>query len=86
MTGSLYERQTLERNTEKKYKKIKVGNVDVGGGSPISVQSMTNTPTNDVKQTINQVRDLEEVGADLVRISCPDEESSTALKKIIKRS
>ena len=68
----------------KKTKKIKVGNVDVGGDAPISVQSMTNTPTNDVKQTINQVRELEDAGADLVRISCPDEESSTALKKIIK--
>ena len=68
----------------KKTKKIKVGNVDVGGDAPISVQSMTNTPTNDVKQTINQVRELEDAGADLVRISCPDEESSTALKKIIR--
>ena len=68
----------------KKTKKIKVGNVDIGGDAPISVQSMTNTPTTDVKQTINQVRELEDAGADLVRISCPDEESSTALKKIIK--
>ena len=73
-------REIQRKNT----KKIKVGNVDVGGDAPISVQSMTNTPTNDVKQTINQVRELEEVGADLVRISCPDEESSSALKKIIK--
>ena len=73
-------REIQRKNT----KKIKVGNVDVGGGSPISVQSMTNTPTTDIKQTINQVRDLEEVGADLVRISCPDEDSSAALKKIIK--
>ena len=70
----------------KKTKKIKVGNVDVGGDAPISVQSMTNTPTNDVKQTINQVRELEDAGADLVRISCPDEESSTALKKIFASS
>ena len=53
----------------KKTKKIKVGNVDVGGDAPISVQSMTNTPTTDVKQTINQVRELEDAGADLVRIS-----------------
>ena len=51
----------------KKTKKIKVGNVDVGGDAPISVQSMTNTPTNDVKQTINQVRELEDAGADLAR-------------------
>ena len=74
-------REIQRKNT----KKIKVGNVDVGGGSPISVQSMTNTPTTDIKQTINQVRDLEEVGADLVRISCPDEDSSLfCIKKIIK--
>ena len=68
----------------KKTKKIKVGNVEVGGDAPISVQSMTNTLTTDVKKTVKQVRDLEEVGADLVRISCPDEDSTLALKKIIK--
>ena len=68
----------------KKTKKIKVGNVEVGGDAPISVQSMTNTPTTDIKQTIDQVKGLEEVGADMVRISCPDEDSTAALKKIIK--
>ena len=74
----------MERNSKKKTKKIKVGNVEVGGDAPISVQSMTNTPTTDIKQTIDQVKGLEEVGADMVRISCPDEDSTTALKKIIK--
>ena len=68
----------------KKTRKIKVGNVEVGGDSPISVQSMTNTLTTDVKATIDQIRSLENVGADLVRVSCPDEESSLALKKIVK--
>ena len=68
----------------KNTKKIKVGNVSVGGDSPISVQSMTNTLTTDIKGTINQVQSLEKAGADIVRISCPDEESTTALKKIIK--
>ena len=70
----------------KKTKKIKVGNVEVGGDSPISVQSMTNTLTTDIKATINQIRSLENVGADLVRVSCPDEESSLALKKLLKKS
>ena len=68
----------------KKTRKIKVGNLEVGGDSPISVQSMTNTLTTDVKATVNQIRSLENVGADLVRVSCPDEESSLALKKIVK--
>ena len=65
-------------------KKIKFGKVSVGGNSPISVQSMTNTLTTDVKSTINQIRSLENAGADIVRVSCPDEESTKALKKITK--
>ena len=68
----------------KKTKKIKVGNVEIGGDAPISVQSMTNTLTTDVKATVEQIKGLEEVGADLVRVSCPDEESSKASKEIIK--
>ena len=68
----------------KKTKEIKVGEVAVGGGSKISVQSMTNTLTTDVKATINQIHALEEAGADIVRVSCPDEASTKALKNIIK--
>ena len=68
----------------KKTRKIKVGNVEIGGDAPISVQSMTNTLTTDVKATIDQIKGLEEVGADLVRVSCPDEESAIALKSIVK--
>ena len=60
-------------------KKIKVGNVNVGGDSVISVQSMTNTLTTDIKGTINQIHSLEEVGADIVRVSCTDEASTKAL-------
>ena len=67
----------------KKTKKIKVGDLEIGGGAPISVQSMTNTLTTDVKGTINQINELIEAGADLVRVSCPDQESSLALKKIV---
>ena len=65
-------------------KEIKVGNVKVGGNAPISVQSMTNTLTTDIKGTINQIHSLEDAGADIVRVSCPDEKSTKALKEIIK--
>ena len=68
----------------RKTKKIKVGKVDVGGDSPISVQSMTNTLTTDTDGTIKQINELCEAGADIVRISCPDKDSSLSLKKIIK--
>ena len=66
----------------KKTKKIKVGNVEIGGDAPISVQSMTNTLTTDTKATINQINRLEEKGADIVRVSCPDESSTKSLKNI----
>ena len=68
----------------RKTKKIKVGNIEVGGNAPISVQSMTNTLTTDVKATINQINDIAEEGADIVRVSCPDKESTLALKEIVK--
>tara|TARA_B100001121_G_scaffold248154_1_gene223566 strand:+ start:290 stop:1390 length:1101 start_codon:yes stop_codon:yes gene_type:complete len=68
----------------KKTKEINVGYVKVGGGHPISVQSMTNTLTTDVKSTINQINEIQSEGADIVRVSCPDEESSKALKEIVK--
>lgn len=68
----------------KKTKAIKVGNLDIGGDNPISVQSMTNTLTKDSKSTINQIKEIENAGADLVRVSCPDQESTEALKQIIK--
>ena len=65
-------------------KEIQVGNVKVGGEAPISVQSMTNTLTTDIKGTINQIHSLEDAGADIVRVSCPDDKSTRALKEIIK--
>ena len=67
-----------------KTKEIKVGNISVGGNSKITVQSMTNTLTTDIKATINQIHLLEEAGADIVRVSCPDEDSTKSLKEIIK--
>ena len=68
----------------KKTRTIKVGSVEIGGDAPISVQSMTNTLTTDVNATIKQIKDLESAGADLVRVSCPDEESTICLKRIVK--
>ena len=67
----------------RKSRQIFVGKVPVGGDAPISVQSMTNTLTTDVAATIEQIRQLEIAGADIVRVSCPDEESSAALKEIV---
>ena len=68
----------------KKTKTISVGNIKVGGDNPITVQSMTNTLTTDIKATIEQINSIHKEGADLVRVSCPDEESSKALKEITK--
>lgn len=65
-------------------RKIRVGSVEVGGDAPITVQSMTNTLTADAAATIDQIRQLEEAGADIVRVSCPDEDSTAAFKTIAK--
>src|SRR6266404_595980 len=65
---------------------IMVGAVPVGGDSPISVQSMTNTLTADAAATIEQVRQIAAAGADIVRVSCPDEESTAALSQIVAAS
>src|SRR5579871_6429207 len=67
-------------------RKIRVGSVEVGGDAPISVQSMTNTLTADAGATIAQVAALAEAGADIVRVSCPDEESTAAFPAIVKAS
>ena len=70
----------------RKSKTIYVGKVAIGGDNPISVQSMTNTLTTDVKGTITQISELAEAGADIVRVSCPDKDSTLALKEIVKHS
>ena len=70
----------------KKTKEINVGNLKIGGDNPISVQSMTNTLTKDVKSTVKQIIEIENAGADLVRVSCPDIESTEALKQIVKQT
>ena len=61
-----------------------VGSVAVGGGAPVTVQTMTNTPTADAKATIDQIRRCEEAGVDIIRVSCPDVESTAALKEIVR--
>ena len=72
--------QQIER---RRSRTIHVGSVPVGGDSPITVQTMTNTLTTDVPGTIAQIRRAEEAGVDIVRVSCPDQESAFALKQIV---
>ena len=67
----------------RKTKQISVGNVLVGGDAVISIQSMTNTITEDIDATVNQIKSLENEGADIVRVSCPNEDSTKALKEIV---
>ena len=75
------------RNIERrKSRKIKVGNILVGGDAPISVQTMTNTLTTDIIGTIKQIEKSAEAGADIIRVSCPDKESTIALRQIVKLS
>src|SRR5690349_17229133 len=69
----------------RKSRKIMVGSVPVGGDSPITVQTMTNTLTADAEATIAQIRRSEEAGVDIIRVSCPDEESTAGLKEIVKQ-
>ena len=69
----------------RKTRSIRVGNLRIGGNAPISVQTMTNTLTSDIKATVNQIRRVTKVGAEIVRVSVPDKESSLALKEICKK-
>ena len=68
----------------KKTKAIKVGDVLVGGGNPITIQSMTNTNTCDVVSTVKQIKDLEAAGADIVRVSVPGYDEAKSFKEIKK--
>src|SRR5476651_2528518 len=70
----------------RKSRRVMVGSVPVGDGAPITIQTMTNTPTPDAKATIAQIRRCEEVGVDIIRVSCPDEDSTAALSQIVKAS
>ena len=74
--------QHIER---RKSRQVMVGSVPVGGGAPIAVQTMTNTLTTDVAATVAQIKRSEKAGVDIVRVSCPDQESALALKDIIRQ-
>ncbi|WP_298357185.1 flavodoxin-dependent (E)-4-hydroxy-3-methylbut-2-enyl-diphosphate synthase [uncultured Litoreibacter sp.] len=84
--SSLHSIRPWRQIDRRKSRQIMVGNVPVGGDAPITVQTMTNTITTDVKATIEQVQACAEAGADIVRVSAPDEASARALKEICAES
>ena len=81
--SSLRPWRSIERRVSRQ---IMVGNVAVGGGAPVTVQTMTNTPTSDAAATIAQIRRCEEAGADIIRVSCPDVASTAALRQIVREA
>ncbi|MEZ5996265.1 MAG: flavodoxin-dependent (E)-4-hydroxy-3-methylbut-2-enyl-diphosphate synthase [Hyphomonadaceae bacterium] len=83
-SGDLHHLRPWRRIERRRSRKIRVGAVEIGGDAPIAVQSMTNTVTADAAATINQIRQLEEAGADIVRVSCPDEASTAAFAQIAR--
>jgi (E)-4-hydroxy-3-methylbut-2-enyl-diphosphate synthase len=82
--GDLHHIRPWRRIERRRSRKIRVGAVEIGGDAPIAVQSMTNTVTADANATINQIRQLEDAGADIVRVSCPDEASTAAFSEIAR--
>ncbi len=82
--GDLHHIRPWRRIERRRSRKIRVGAVEIGGDAPIAVQSMTNTVTADANATINQIRQLEDAGADIVRVSCPDEASTAAFAEIAR--
>ncbi|MBL8547496.1 MAG: flavodoxin-dependent (E)-4-hydroxy-3-methylbut-2-enyl-diphosphate synthase [Hyphomonadaceae bacterium] len=84
--GDLHHIRPWRRIERRRSRKIHVGSVPVGGDAPIAVQSMTNTVTADAAATINQIRQLEDAGADIVRVSCPDEASTSAFAQIAREA
>ncbi|GAA2031771.1 flavodoxin-dependent (E)-4-hydroxy-3-methylbut-2-enyl-diphosphate synthase [Pseudokineococcus marinus] len=70
----------------RKSRKIKVGTVDVGGDAPVSVQSMTTTPTTDINATLQQIAELTATGCDIVRVACPSQDDADALPAIAQKS
>ena len=78
--------KALTKITRKTTRKINIKDVEIGGNAPISVQTMTNTITSNPTSTLNQIETIEKAGADLVRVSCPDQDSTLSLKEIVKFS
>jgi (E)-4-hydroxy-3-methylbut-2-enyl-diphosphate synthase len=77
--------RSYQQIDRRKSRRVHVGRVAVGGDAPITVQTMTNTPTTDVAATVEQIRRCERAGVDIVRVSCPDQESALALKDIVRQ-
>ena len=77
--------RSYQKIDRRKSRVIYLGNVKIGGGAPISVQTMTNTITSDVNSTLSQIERVQNVGADIVRLSVPDKDSSLALKKNMQK-
>jgi (E)-4-hydroxy-3-methylbut-2-enyl-diphosphate synthase len=73
-------------NERIKTRQIKIGDIKIGGDAPVSVQSMTFSKTYDIEETLNQIRKLHFVGADIVRVTIPDVKSANAIKEIVKQS
>ena len=84
MASSIEQIRPWRTIIRRKSRQIMVGNVPVGGDSPITVQTMTNTPTSDPGATIDQIRRCEDAGVDIIRVSCPDTDSTAALATIVK--
>ncbi|SDW94494.1 flavodoxin-dependent (E)-4-hydroxy-3-methylbut-2-enyl-diphosphate synthase [Litoreibacter albidus] len=84
--SSLHSIRPWRQIDRRKSRQIMVGNVPVGGDAPITVQTMTNTDTSDVAATVAQIQACADVGVDIVRVSTPDESSTTALREIVKQS
>ncbi len=84
MNGDINHLRPWRSIPRRKSRRIRIGHLEIGGDAPILVQSMTNTPTSDARATIDQIRQLEEAGADIVRVSCPDEESTAAMPAICR--
>ena len=86
MRGSMSSIRPWRDIERRKSRQIMVGSVPVGGDAPISVQTMTNTPTEDAKATIDQIRRCEDAGVDIIRVSCPTPEATAALKQIVREA
>ena len=76
--------RSYQKINRRKSRIINIGKIKIGGSNPIAVQTMTNTLTSNAKETINQIERAAKIGADVVRVSVPDKDSSTSLKEIVK--
>jgi len=74
----------MEYIKRKKTRKVRVGDIYIGGDAKITVQSMTNTDTRDVEATVNQIKMLEDIGCDIIRVAVVDQEAAEAIKEIKK--